>query len=76
MITGIFLILFFLNMANTGRTRFTTNRKEPCNAHLSMRIPQSLLDRLKSQDDWREYLRNLLDENLQEIEQDKSSAKV
>ncbi len=44
---------------------FKTDRPEPCNAQISVRIPQSLKAQLKDIDNWqegvREYLKQIVD---------------
>ncbi len=42
--------------------KFKSTKKEPCDAHLSVRIPGSLLRELKQLDDWQDFVRNTLKE--------------
>ena len=40
---------------------FKTDRAEPCNAQISVRIPQSLKAQLKDIDNWQEGVREYLE---------------
>lgn len=44
--------------------QFTTDRAEPCSAKLSVRIQPSLLEKLQSQDNWQELVRQAIAEKL------------
>ena len=52
----------------------TTNRSEPLTAKLTVRIPQSVMDELKSLDDYPEFVRQAikkaLDENREHHQKD------
>lgn len=39
---------------------FTTERKESLTAKLSLRVPPSLLEKIKKEDNWQEAVRNAL----------------
>ena len=43
-----------------AKYHFTTDRAEPCTAHLSLRIPPSLKANLKEIDNWQEFVRKTL----------------
>ena len=47
-------------------TQFTTTRKEACTASLNVRVPPSLLAKIKEQENWQEFVRKTLSENLPE----------
>lgn len=49
---------------NTGRTHFKTERPESCTASLNVRVPPSLLEKVKQKPQWQEYIRNLIAEDL------------
>ena len=44
---------------------FTTDREEPCTAHISLRIPPSLKAKLKKKDNWQEFVRQTLQKALE-----------
>ena len=55
-------------MANTNpspQTRFTTDRKEPLTAKLSMRITDSMLAEIKQKENWQEFVRQTLQKALE-----------
>ena len=45
-----------------AKYHFQTDRKEACTAQLSLRIPPSLLEQVKQQDNWQEFVRKTLAE--------------
>ncbi len=49
------------NIKNYG---FTTDRAEPLTAKLSMRVTNSMLAKLKQQDNWQELVRQAIAEKL------------
>ncbi len=44
---------------------FKTNRKESCTAQLNLRVPPSLLTKIKNQENWQEFVRQAIAEKLQ-----------
>ena len=52
---------------------FTTERKESCTAQLNLRVPPSLLARIKEQENWQEFVRKTLSENLPDLTDNKSA---
>lgn len=44
---------------------FKTDRKESCTAQLNLRVPPSLLEKIKEQENWQEFVRNALAEKLE-----------
>ncbi|MGK7873484.1 MAG: hypothetical protein AB4426_09265 [Xenococcaceae cyanobacterium] len=48
--------------------KFKTDRKEPLNAKLSIWVAPSMLDRLKSRDNWRDLVRDAIAEKLEKLE--------
>ena len=58
-------------MANPNpckKTRFKTERKEPLTANLSMRIAPSTMAKLRAKDNYREFVRELIETALLEEE--------
>lgn len=47
---------------------FTTNRDEPLKAQLTIRIPESVMARLKTINDYREFCRQAIYKALSELE--------
>ncbi|MBW4569890.1 hypothetical protein [Tolypothrix sp. VBCCA 56010] len=47
---------------------FTTTRDEPLKAQLTIRIPESVMARLKTIDDYREFCRQAIYKALSELE--------
>ncbi len=39
---------------------FTTSRKESCTAQMNLKMPPSLLEKIKQQKNWQEVVRNIL----------------
>ena len=55
-------------MANPNpspETRFKTNRSEPLNSKVTVRVTDSMLEQLKQQDNYREFIRQAIAEKLQ-----------
>lgn len=52
------------NQNPSPATRFQTDRDEPLTAKLSVRIAPSMLDELKSQENWQELVRAAIAEKL------------
>lgn len=48
-----------------SKYHFKTERKEPCTAQLNLRVPPSLLEKIKEQDNWQEFVRSALAEKLE-----------
>ena len=48
-----------------AKYHFQTKRKEPCTAHISLRVPPSLEAKLKEQENWQEFVRQTLAEKLE-----------
>ncbi len=48
-----------------AKYHFQTERKEPCTAHISLRVPPSLKAKLKAQENWQEFVRQAIAEKLQ-----------
>jgi len=44
--------------------QFTTDREEPCTAKLQVRVPPSMLNELKSYENWQEIVRTLVSNEL------------
>lgn len=44
---------------------FKTDRKESCTAQLNLRVPPSLLEKIKEQENWQEFVRSALAEKLE-----------
>ena len=47
-------------------TRFKTDRPESCVARLALRVPPSMLEKLKQKDDWHEFVRQAIARALDE----------
>jgi hypothetical protein len=43
---------------------FKTDREESCTAQLNLRVPPSLLEKIKEQENWQEFVRTALAEKL------------
>ena len=55
-------------MANKNppiENRFKTDRQESCTAQLNLRVPPSLLEKIKEQENWQEFVRSALAEKLE-----------
>lgn len=39
---------------------FTTDRKESCTAQMNLKVPPSLLEEIKKQENWQEFVRQTL----------------
>ena len=50
----------------------TTNRPEPLTAKLTVRLPQSMMDKLKTVENYPEFVRQCIQEGLDKIEQSNS----
>ena len=46
---------------------FTTDKPEACTAHVGLRVPPSVKEKLKTKDGWQEKVRNYI-EQLVELE--------
>ena len=46
------------------KTQFTTDREEPCTALMNLRMPPSLLTKIKEKENWQEFVRQTLAEKL------------
>lgn len=44
--------------------QFTTDKTEPCNANLQVKVPVSLKDAIAKKPDWQDWVRKILAENL------------
>ena len=55
------------NKDKAKETQFTTDRKEPCTASLNVRVPPSLLNKIKEQENWQEFVRKTLLESVDNI---------
>jgi len=53
------------NVNPSPQTRFTTDRQEPLNAKLSMRITDSMLAEIKQKENWQEFVRQTLQKALE-----------
>ena len=56
------------------KTRFTTVRDEPLTDNMSIRMPPSVMRKLRKQENWREFVRNTLERALEEKESPEASA--
>ena len=54
-------------------TRFTSDRSEPLTSKITIRITDSMLEELKKQDNYREFIREAIAQRLAEV---KSSEKL
>ncbi|AFY35728.1 hypothetical protein [Calothrix sp. PCC 7507] len=50
-------------------TPLTTNRPEPLIAKLTVRLPQSMMDKLKSLENYPEFVRQCIQDGLDKLEQ-------
>ena len=48
-----------------SKYHFKTDRKEPCTAQLNLRVQPSLLEKIKQQENWQEFVRQTLAEKLE-----------
>ena len=48
------------------KTRFTTERNEPLTDNMSIRMPPSVMKKLKKQENWREFVRQAIARALDE----------
>ena len=46
------------------QTQFTTDREEPCTALMNLRMPPSLLTKIKEKENWQDFVRQTLAEKL------------
>ena len=44
---------------------YTTDRKESCTAQLNLRVPPSLIAKIKEKDNWQEFVRQTLAEKIE-----------
>ena len=44
---------------------YTTDRKESCTAQLNLRVPPSLIAKIKEKDNWQEFVRQTLTEKIE-----------
>ena len=44
---------------------FTTDREESCTAQMNIRVPPSLIAKIKQKDNWQEFVRQTLKEALE-----------
>lgn len=44
---------------------FTTDREESCTAQMNIRVPPSLIAKIKQKDNWQEFVRQTLTEALE-----------
>lgn len=49
------------------KTQFTTDREESCTASLNVRVPPSLLSKIKERDNWQEFVRKILSDGVDNI---------
>ncbi len=54
---------------NIKKYGFTTDRDEPLTDNMSIRMPPSMMKKLREQDNWREFVRTTLAKALEEKEQ-------
>ena len=55
-------------MANKNpsiENRFKTDREESCTAQLNLRVPPSMLAKIKERENWQEFVRRTLAEKLE-----------
>jgi hypothetical protein len=48
-----------------SKYHFKTEREESCTAQLNLRVPPSLLEKIKQQENWQEFVRSALVEKLE-----------
>lgn len=48
------------------KTRYTSNRSEPLNSKVTVRLTDSMYEKLKTQEDYREFIRQAITEKLQQ----------
>ena len=56
--------------------QYKTDRKEPLTAQLVVKTTHSMLERLKSQENWQKLVREAIAEKLEELEQENSLQKT
>ncbi len=44
---------------------YTTDRQESCTAQLNLRVPPSLIAKIKAKDNWQEFVRQTLTEKIE-----------
>jgi flagellar biosynthesis chaperone FliJ len=49
------------------KTRYTSNRSEPLNSKVTVRLTDSMYEKLKTQEDYREFIRQAIAEKLQSV---------
>ncbi|MBW4616023.1 MAG: hypothetical protein KME21_22615 [Desmonostoc vinosum HA7617-LM4] len=49
--------------------KLTTNRPEPLTAKLTVRLPQSMMDKLKAIDNYPEFVRQCIQDGLDKLDQ-------
>lgn len=47
------------------RHQFKTEREEPCSDRLQIRMPTSMVERIKSKPGWQEWIREIIAEKLE-----------
>ena len=57
------------------KTRFTTDRDEPLTDNMSIRMPPSVMNKLKKKDNWREFVRSTLAKALEEEQSEEQDFK-
>lgn len=55
------------NPEKAKKTQFTTDREEACTASLNVRVPPSLLDKIKEKKNWQEFVRKTLAESVNDV---------
>ncbi|MGF1489771.1 MAG: hypothetical protein ACFBSE_22015 [Prochloraceae cyanobacterium] len=51
---------------NIKKHGFTTDRVEPLNTQLALKVPASMKKRLKEKENWQEFVRNAISKALEE----------
>jgi predicted DNA binding CopG/RHH family protein len=55
------------NPEKAKKTQFKTDREEACTASLNVRVPPSLLKKIKNRKNWQEFVRKTLEENVDDV---------
>jgi flagellar biosynthesis chaperone FliJ len=58
------------------KTRYTSNRSETLNSKVTVRLTDSMYEKLKTQEDYREFIRQAIAEKLQSVTSDAKEAKL
>ena len=53
------------NPESLAEYKFKTSRKEACTAQLNLRVPPSLIAKIKEQENWQEFVRQTLQKALE-----------